>query len=379
MRQSYRVLAGAVVVLLGSIDRAAAGWNSAVQAEAAVLINRFLRPSGVPQTAPALSLAVGIDGELAWSAGVGEEAPGRPATADTVYRIGSITKQFTAAAILRLMERGAVSRQNGTPLVLEAPVSDYIEGVEGWTGDDQPPVTVRSLLNMTSNLPNFTRRPPSGLDPWGAVASRDLMAALKRYRTSGWPGSFEYSNTSYFILSEIAGAVGSVDGQTPGGLHRFLESDVFVRAGLTDTGFAGDTDLEGRLPLAAYKRKPVFSSPDWLRGSADMMSTATDLYRWNAALLGGKVIGESSLTAMLEERGRVSPTTFYGMGWFISPGETWTHYSHTGSVAGYTSCNAIARSNDRQRWISVTLLSNSDGVEGLEQLAEDILDLIERD
>jgi hypothetical protein len=82
---------------------------------------------------------------------------------------------------------------------------------------------------------------------------------------------------------------------------------------------------------------------------------------------------------MLREGGRVTPTTYYGMGWFIAPQGAWTHYSHTGSVAGYTSCNAIARSNDGRRWISVTLLSNSDGVEGLEQLADDILSLIERD
>ena len=71
----------------------------------------------------------------------------------------------------------------------------------------------------------------------------------------------------------------------------FLRSDVFRRAGLTDTGFAGDARLDERLPIARYEKKPVFASPDWLRGSADMLSTASDLYRWNAALLGGRVLG----------------------------------------------------------------------------------------
>jgi CubicO group peptidase (beta-lactamase class C family) len=366
------------VLLAAGANSASAGWSASTEAEAAALIDRFLKPSGAPRPAPALSAAIGIDGQLVWSAGAGQEAMGRPATADTVYRIGSITKQFTAAAVLRLAEQGAVSVRNARALTLGAPASDYIDGVERWSVAGQQPVTVRSLLNMTSNLPNYTRRPPEGLDPWGTVASRDLMAALKSYRPSGWPGSFEYSNTSYFILSEIVGSV-RLDDRPITGLHDYLRQDLFARAGLTHTGFAGDAELERRLPVADYKRKPVFSAPDWLRGSADMLSTATDLFRWNAALLGGRLLSEASLKEMLSDSARVSPTTFYGMGWFVVPGDGWTHYSHTGSVAGYTSCNAVARSNDGQRWISVTLLSNADGVEGLEQLANDILELIERD
>ena len=355
-----------------------ARWDSATQSEAAALIERFLRPSGVPQRATALSIAIGVDGRLAWGTGIGAEAPGREATADTVYRIGSITKQFTAAAILRLAELGAVSARNGRPLELSAPASDFIEGVENWTTAGQPQITLRSLLNMTSNLPNYTRRPPQGLDPWGAVAPKDLLSALKGYRPSGWPGSFEYSNTSYFILSEIAGEVVIPKSPSPGGLHEFLAADVFRSAGLVDTGFAGDARLENRLPIARYQKKPVFSAPDWLRGSADMLSTASDLYRWNAALFGGQILGPQALAEMLKEGGRVTPTIFYAMGWFVRSNDRWIHYGHTGSVAGYTSCNMVARSVDGTNWHSVTLLSNSDGVEGIEQLAEDLLALIEQ-
>jgi hypothetical protein len=231
---------------------------------------------------------------------------------------------------------------------------------------------------MTSNLPNYTRRPPEGLDPWGAVAPKDLLSALKGYRPSGWPGSFEYSNTSYFILSEIAGEAVIPNSPSPRGLHEFLAADVFRSAGLVDTGFAGDARLENRLPIARYQKKPVFSAPDWLRGSADMLSTASDLYRWNAALFGGQILGPQALAEMLKEGGRVTPTIFYAMGWFVQSNDRWVHYGHTGSVAGYTSCNMVARSVDGTNWHSVTLLSNSDGVEGLEQLAEDLLALIEQ-
>lgn len=360
---------------------AQAGWNDDVQAEARELIGRLLRPYGSrPQNAPALSIALAIDGTMVWGAGFGEIAPGKPANADTVYRIGSLTKQFTAAGLLSLVERGALSSLTGKSLQLDAPASDYLGGLEHWSVEGQSPVTIRSLLNMTSNLPNYTRRPPDGLDPWGTVASQDLLMAVKRFRPKGWPGSFEYSNTSYFVLSEIAASV-RLPGRAEanGDFHSYLREAIFARAEMMSTGFSGDRDLEDRLPPASYRRKPVFSSPDWLRGSADMLSTVRDLYSWNRALMSGAVLAPGSLDEMFREAGRVTPTSYYGMGWFVVPGQTWTHYSHTGSVAGFTACNAIAQSRDRKKWISVTLLSNSDGVDGLEQLADDILQLIERD
>ncbi len=378
MRLSFTFVLTGSLAVFGLSGNLLAGWNDRTEAEAGQLIDRFLRPSGAAHKVAALSVAIGINGDLVWGRGMGEEAAGRPATIDTVYRIGSITKQFTAAAILRLREIGAVGERTGQALQLSSPVSDFIDGVDAWSASGQNPITVRSLLNMTSNLPNYTRRPPDGLDPWGTVASHDLLAALKGYRPRGWPGSFEYSNTSYFILSEMAGSMRLPDGRLAGGLHDFLRDDIFKRAGMRDTGFAGEHELESRLPIASYKRKPVFSSPDWLRGSADMLSTAADLFRWNAALLSGDIIASPSLDDMLSEGGRVSPTTYYGMGWFIRAEGAWTHYSHTGSVAGFTSCNAIARAKDGGDWISVSLLSSADGVDGLEQLADDILQLIER-
>ena len=369
-----------VVLATGSVSSAAnAGWDAAKKVEARGLIDRFLRPFGTrPQAVPALSIALSIDGDLVWADGLGETSPGRSASADTVYRIGSLTKQFTAAGLLSLIERGAASVHSAKSLRLDAPASDYMDGLERWEVEGQSAITVRSLLNMTSNLPNYTRRPPPGLDPWGTISSQELLSALKTYRPSGWPGSFEYSNTSYFVLSEIASSV-RIPGRTGvADFQDYVREFVLTPAGLHSTGFAGDRALEERLPPARYKRKPVFANPEWLRGSADMMSTVKDLYQWNKALMSGEILSEASREDMFREAGRVTPTNFYGMGWFILPRADWTHYSHTGSVAGYTSCNVIARTNDRTRWISITLLSNAEGVDGLEQLADDVLELIER-
>lgn len=376
-----RTIFAVVLFAIGLPHHCQGGWSPAKEQDARVLVERFLYPQGrtSPAVAPALSLAIGIDGALVWMTGFGEVSPGVPASENTVYRIGSLTKQFTAAAILRLMEAKAVSSLSGRALALEASASDFLDGVEAWTVAGQAPITLRSLLTMTSNLPNYTRRPPAGLDPWGTITSRDLLSALKAYRPSGWPSSFEYSNTSYFLLSEIASSSRLPGAEAAVDFRAFLRSDLFERAGMTSTGFSGDPELEARLPPASYRKKPVFADREWLKGSADMLSTVSDLFRWNAAMMDGRVLDERTRELMFEEAARITPTTYYGMGWFIAPNEDRIHFSHTGSVAGFTSCNSIARTRDRRHWLSVTLLSNADGVEGLEQLADDLVGLIERD
>ena len=79
---------------------------------------------------------------------------------------------------------------------------------------------------------------------------------------------------------------------------------------------------------------------------------------------------------MFGEGGRVGPETYYGMGWFVGHETNWDKFSHSGSVPGYTSYNAILRRNDVPEWLSITLLTNADGVEGLDQLADDLFDAV---
>ena len=76
---------------------------------------------------------------------------------------------------------------------------------------------------------------------------------------------------------------------------------------------------------------------------------------------------------MFSDAARVDPLTYYGMGWFIGHDDGWDSYHHSGSVPGFTSYNAILKQRHSEKWISVTLLTNSDGVQGLDQLADDIL------
>ena len=356
----------------------AAGWSSAQKAEVDRLVANFMRsrhPEAVPPP-PAISIAIGANGMLLMAKGYGEARPGgHSATARTVYHIGSLTKQFTAAAVLRLIEQKGAAPLSRAPLRLDTTMAEIFSGVHAWTTHDEPAITIRRLLNMTSNLPNFTRRPPPNVNPWGAVPAPRLLDELKKLSPQGWPHSFEYSNTSYFLLAQVIAASKGDRADDAPGYRDYIRAVTIDKAGMTQTGFVGDAFSGVEVASPHYRRRPAFAQPDWLNGSGDMASNVVDIFAWNRALMAGAIIGPESMTAMFGDGGRVGPFTYYGMGWFIAHDEDWDSYFHSGSVPGYTSYNAILRRRDMSDWVSVTLLTNSDGIEGLGDLADNIADL----
>lgn len=382
------ILAACVVwvsVAVFTASPAAAGqWNAAKSAEADVLVARFLAninatESDLPETA--LSLAIGQRGRLLLAKGYGEAAPGIRADAHTVYHVGSIAKQFTAAAVLDLVAREARLR-NGWPLSLDLPLSNVFDGVDHWSaaGTRQRAVTLRNLLTMTSNLPNFTRRPPPETNPWGRIGAPELLSEVKKMRPRGWPKSFEYSNTSYFLLSEVIEEAVVPGDAKPSAYRDYLRRIVFPRAGLVETGFIGSYPERAVVALPVGRRLPVFDQPNWLKGSADLASSAADLFAWNKAFMEGRVLPPEYAALMISGDGRVSPETYYGMGWFIEHRRKQDVFSHAGIVPGYTSINMIAAATDGDRgWTSVTLLVNTDvAADGLDFLARELVRLAER-
>lgn len=371
------------LLLLGpmALEANAAEWSDGKSLRADVIVANFLRQIDAP--APELakaSLVYGVsarDGLIA-SKGYREARAGVPATAHTIYHIGSLAKQFTAAGVLDLIGRGATLR-DATPFSLDLPLSRVFSGVSHWPGVatdlDKQPVTLRTLLTMTSNLPNFTRLPPSSTDPWGRIAASDLLSEVKKLKPSGWPNTFEYSNTSYFLLAE-AMEEAVLPGETAPKSHRtHLRKNVFPRAGLAETGFVGESIPGSVEAIAIHRRRPVFDQPDWLKGSADITSSISDLAAWNAALMEGKILSKDMRAAMFADGARVTPDIYYGMGWFIEHGETADYYSHSGLVPGFTSYNIIAASPTAPDWVAVSVLVNTDVAEGIDVLARDLLRL----
>lgn len=333
-----------------------------------------------PGGASAASLAISVAGESLYERGYGEAGGGQRATAETRYPIGSLSKQFTAVAVLRAIEQGAFARRSGRKVLLDTDIRDVFDNVEHWLRDRDTPIRVRNLLSMTSNLPNFTRRPPALTDPWGSIEASRLLDAVKRYAPHGWPDTFEYNNTGYFLLAELLDRLCAAEpcrSDEPG--HDVRVREILDLAGMRATAFHGASGASASgsgLAEPGYRRKPAFINGMWLKGSADLDGTALDLQRFNGAIMDGRLLSAASRDLMWSEWARVSPETYYGLGWFIELKAGYDIYSHTGSVPGYTSVNLIARRQDGAQWASVTILTNGEEVDGLDRLAEDIVALV---
>lgn len=363
-------LAGSLAGAPASPAWAAGAWTARKTSEVEQIVARFLKfrsPNGARP--PAISVGVSVGGELVVARGWGEASPGVEADAKTVYRVGSITKQFTAAAILKLIEDEA-KLGLPSPLTLDRPLRDLFEGVEHWETPGAPAITVRSLLTMTSNLPNFTNEPLPATDRWGAIPADRLLSEVKKLTPKAWPNSFAYSNTSYFLLSEIIEMrSGSQLGQR-GRYREFLREELLRPAGMSGSGFADDLPESVVAAEAHYNRPPAFNQPDWLKGSGDMASSVVDLFAWDKALMEGRVVSPSARALLFSSAVPVSPTLAYGMGFYVEHPKGLDIFSHSGTVPGFTAFNAIVKERGKPGWISVTLLTNSDGVANLERLAD---------
>ncbi len=204
-----------------------------------------------------------------------------------------------------------------------------------------------------------------------------MMEQLKRLAAPKRRNVFEYSNMSYFLLAQI---IEAANGEDAGSYRRFLRSEIIEKAGLRHTGFIGDYAPGTALAVATptwgpntpvSRKRPAFVEPDWLKGSADMASSALDLFMWNKALMEDRIVSPASRNLMFSDAARVALSRYYGMGWFIEHAEGSDRFSHTGYVPGFSSLNMIMRKH-RGSWVSVSVLTNSDGVEGLDKLAANI-------
>lgn len=163
------------------------------------------------------------------------------------------------------------------------------------------------------------------------MEAKTLLAALSRLRRRETTGSFEYSNTGYFLLSEIL-REGEAAHSYEGAVRRYA----IQRARLKVTGFAGDEGLSQILAKPHYRRKPAFIASFWLQGSADMVSSAEDLFAWHSALMEERVLPRSQMDVMFADVARVDVWTYYGMGWFMTHRNGRDTYFHSGTVPGYT-------------------------------------------
>ena len=238
---------------------------------------------------PAVGLAVGVvrDGRLEYfyAHGVADIASNTPIREDTVFRIASITKTFTAIALMQLWEQGLVE--------LDAPANDYLRAYQLVpTKASFRPVTLRHLLTHTSGIPEMIHPSRALMYVFGESVKlgRPLPTLGEYYRGAlqvvAEPGSrFIYTDHNFATVGQI---VEDVSGQP---LDRYLRKHVFDPLGMDDSDLVRSEQVRSRLAtgytIRSHGAKPV-TDRQWITAAASSIySTPRDMARYVAALLGG--------------------------------------------------------------------------------------------
>jgi len=354
------LIAFLVAVAAMPAPAAALTWNEAKHHQVLRLMES--------QTVPGTSIAVGltINGAPVLETAVGWAAPGRVATGHTAYHIGSLTKQFTAAAVLALAEDGAIVPYNGRRFGLDEPVESFFVGVEHW-----PPMTVRDLLTMSAGFPDYLNAPPPpGISQLWPVDRSALLAWIKTFPASRVPA---YCNACYFPLAGVIDVL-STGGAAQDNYRTYLRERIFAAAGMKEAGFLEEPPPSGDLALG-HGTMPG-SQPAWPRGAGDIVASAADLNRWNLALFNGEVISGAGVAMMTAPNARIAACggAPYGMGWCVGPGQAW----HSGLIEGFTAFNAYFKDPGNGSIVTIALLTNIQNHTALEHLAQSILAVLQQ-
>ena len=233
-----------------------------------------------------VAVLVARDGKIVFQGGFGlaDLAKKTPITPETKFRIGSISKQFTAAAVLRLAEQGK--------LAISDPLAKYFPGFPH--GRE---TTLRHLLTHTSGLHSYTDKPEFLGRVTKAIEPGKLIAWFQDDPPDFAPGAgFHYNNSAYFLLGEI---VAKVSGKP---LGDYLRDEFFTPLGLKDTGiYVNSTPPSGMATGYSFTDGKLAPALDWdmswAGGAGALYSTVGDLFRWNEALFGGRVVNADSFKA----------------------------------------------------------------------------------
>lgn len=267
---------------------------------------------------------VDVGGEvIAEGIGEADRDAGLANDPSTVFDVGSLTKQFTAAAILRLEMDGVLS--------VDDTLGDHVDGLP----PDQSAITLHQLLTHTAGLPDVLG---DDYDPVGRDEFVELVASTPLVSDPG--GEYQYSNAGYSLLAAV---IESVTGTS---YERYLHDALFEPAGMRSTGYVipdfGETDVAvGYHGDTAVGRPNELGwdddGPYWhLRGNGGILSTAEDMHRWHLALLGDDILDDAAKQTYYARHTTEGPDadTYYGYGWAIvpTPFDTWliTHNGGNG-------------------------------------------------
>lgn len=290
------------------------------------------------------SVFVAKDGEVLLNKGYGfaDFEQNTNNISQTKFAIGSITKQFTAMAIMQLNEKGLLS--------VEDKISKYFPDFPN--GDS---ITIHNLLTHTSGLTNYTNL-SEFLDI--DLNNKDPMKTIeliKNLPLEFEPGKeFSYSNTNYVLLGMI------VENITDMSLEDYLQKNIFTPLNMSNTGsyyiennqFPDTTPYTGFLEIYPVDDELVLTQA---YGAGNIYSTVEDLYRWDRALSTEQLVKKETLDKIFTEYITMPGAGSYGYGWMIADTDMGRQIFHGGNTMGFTA--NIARYPEKD--LVVVILTNS--------------------
>ena len=363
MKASRATLAAIFALLVAgtglAADIAPPGLSAETQKKVDAAVAEVLQKTG----APSASIAIVRDGRIVYVQAYGDARlePKLPAEPGMRYAIGSVSKQFTAAAILLLQQDGKLS--------LDDKVAKYFPDL---TRANE--ITVRQLLSHTSGYQDYWPQDymvPLMVEP---VTPEGIMDRWAKKPLDYEPGTkWQYSNTGYVIAGRI---VEKVSGKP---LFQFLQERVFTPLQMKS---AHDFDRE---PLSAGNaggftsfalgppRAAAASGAGWLSGMGELAMTAEDLARWDISIINRSLLSEPSYRALETETLLTSGVgTRYGLGVDVELESQRRKIAHDGEVVGFTADNLVYP-DDRT---AIVVLVNKDASRATSQISEKLAGLV---
>jgi CubicO group peptidase (beta-lactamase class C family) len=277
-------------------------------------------------------------------------------TPQTAFRLGSITKQFTAMAIMMLQERGKLN--------VNDPLCKYLENCPAaWQ-----PITIRHLLTHTSGIPNYTSFPgffeKNSTQPYTSAGLVDLF----RDKALDFPPGekFAYSNSGYHLLGLI---IEKVSGAR---YAAFLRDNIFAALGMKNTGYDDSRALVANRASGYQWVGKAFMNAPYLNmaipySAGALYSTTEDLLLWDKALYTEKLLSRKSLDEMFTPFKEQSPGSGYAYGWGIAKRFDRQVIEHNGGINGF-STDIVRFPTER---VTVIVLSNNQGANA-DKIANDL-------
>ncbi|MGO8756898.1 MAG: serine hydrolase domain-containing protein [Terracidiphilus sp.] len=342
-----------VLISLLVATNAAAQTADAIAPDLASRIDRIAAQVLARTGVPSASVAVVQHGKLVYARAYGsarlatDSSPAVPAAPEMRYSIGSISKQFTAAAILMLQEQGK--------LKLDDPVGKYVPGLT--RGNE---VTIRQILSHTSGYQDYWPEDYVMTPMLAPTTPQQILDTWARKPLDFDPGAeWQYSNTNYVIVGRI---VETISGES---LFDFLTQHVFRPLGMNSVGNSDQNQLNPPDATAYYRHAlgPLRIAPKegagWMFAAGELAMTAHDLALWDQSLIAQSLLKPESYEEMFTEvKLKNGSGTKYGLGVEVMDRNGHRSIEHSGEVSGFVSDNAVYVDSGA----AVVVLTNQDAV-----------------